>query len=155
MDREWVRAMELPSDFAHIGGTTTRQYAQIFRGILYRVMPDSFWFRIIAGLRGSKENAQRWLEESVRGATAQEPMIVLEKSVATICYARLKKLTDLEEKGIGYLRAGLSLPTRYPMDGFDKRNMQIILDHPEKACNYTREAFRDLSEETLKKSGGK
>ena len=150
MDHEWARAMELPSDFVHPGGTTTRQFAQILRAILHRILPDSFWFRFLAGVRGNKELAYRWLEEAVTGAIAKEPMIVLERSVATICYARQKKSHELEAKGMDELREGVKLPTRYAMDDYDKKNMARVLEYPEEACKYSREAFRDFSEKTLK-----
>jgi hypothetical protein len=151
MDREWAKAMELPSTFQHPEGTTTRQLAMILRGCLHRILPDSFWFRLIAGVRGSKERAYRWLDEAVAGAIAREPMVVMEKVAVMLCLAHQKKRPELKPKALDLLREALQLPTRYPLDDFDKRNMRILLDQPEKACSYSRVAFRDFSEGTLKK----
>jgi hypothetical protein len=151
MDTEWAKAMELPSDFIHPMGTTTRQLAMALRGILYRLMPDSFWFRLLAGVRGNKEQALAWLEEASKGYIAQEPMVILERSAVAICLGRQKKRPDLEAKGVAWIREGLKLPTRDALDGYDKRNMRIVLENPDLACSYSREAFRDFTEGTLKK----
>lgn len=151
MDRAFAKAMTLPSTFAHPEGTTTRQLSQILRGVLHRIIPDSFWFRFVSGVRGSKERAYFWLEEAVTGLIAREPMVVTEKAVAAICYGRQINRPDLEKKGLAQIREGLKLPIRYMMDQYDHRNMKILLEHPERACNYSREAFRDFSEEKLKK----
>lgn len=153
MDMEWKRAMELPSDYLHPAGTTTRQLALALRAILHRILPDSFWFGLIAGVRGSKERALVWMEEAFQGYIAREPMVILERSATAICLGRQKKKPELVEKGMGWLREGVKLPTRDPLDDYDKRNMRILLENPEKACGYSREAFRDFSEAKLKSSG--
>src|SRR5262249_16207933 len=88
MDIQWEAAMELPSKFTHPGGVTTVQLAKVLRAILFRAMPDSWWFRFLAGARGNKEKAYHWMTEAVSGTLKKEPMIVIEYAATALCYGR-------------------------------------------------------------------
>ncbi|HLG18829.1 MAG TPA: hypothetical protein VI895_03295 [Bdellovibrionota bacterium] len=145
MDLAWEKAMELPSDFHHPDGYTTRQYAAVFRGALHRILPDSFWFRFFAGIRGNKERAYRWAKEGVVGIVAKEPAGILELAATTICYGIDKKKPAKVQEGLELLTTGESLPSRYGLDDLDKQNMKRLTDHYEQACGYRREQFEDLA----------
>ena len=151
MDDAWAKAIRLPSSFRHAEGVTTAQLARILRAILYRIMPDRWWFRFLSGVRGSKEKAYRWMKDSAQGSLLAEPMVVIERAATAICYGRAKKKPELVVEGMKLLEDGLKLPTRYPTDDFDKRNMQILMNKPEESCDYRRERFEDLSEEGIAK----
>lgn len=152
MDEAFTRAMELPSDFSHGNGVTTRQLAQIFRGILYRMMPESWWFKLIAGRRGNKEQAYAWLREAVTGPLAHEPMLILESAVGALCLGKSRNLPDKIAEGRSMLEAGLQIPSRDLMDEFDKKHVQFLLANPNEACNYRREKIEDLSEKAISNS---
>src|SRR5262249_52017021 len=67
MDAAWMKAIDTPSNFLHQGETTTKHLAMILRAILYRVMPEGWWFRVLAGVRGNKQKAYEWMNESITG----------------------------------------------------------------------------------------
>src|ERR1043166_4782757 len=67
MDLAWKKAQELPSTFKHHGEVTTKQLATILRAILYRAMPQGWWFRFLAGVRGDKKKSYDWMNEAVTG----------------------------------------------------------------------------------------
>jgi hypothetical protein len=121
MDQAWEKAMNTPSKFIHQGNITTKQLATILRGILYRAMPEGWWFRFLAGVRGDKKRSYEWMNEAVTGTLLSEPMLVLEKAASTICYGRQIKDAKIIVNGVLELKRGLTLPTRYAMDDFDKR----------------------------------
>ena len=150
MDKEWVMASELPSSFTHMGGeVTTKQLSVILRGILYRVMPDSFWLRFFAGIRGNKEKAYQWIKESISSRLLKEPVLLLEFAAAAICYGRSESKPERISEGYAILRDGMKIPTRYPLDDFDKLKMAVLLERPEKACSYRRERFEEVTQRSL------
>ncbi|HLG19767.1 MAG TPA: hypothetical protein VI895_08135 [Bdellovibrionota bacterium] len=150
MDEEWKRTISLPSDFKHRGVVTTAQLAMVLRGILYRLMPDSWWFGFIAGIQGDKEKAYEWMNEGVVDFLMKEPVTLLEKAATAICYGQAAKKPEKIEEGLALLRTGLKLPSRYALDDLDKRNMKILLEIPRKGCSYRRERFEEISEQRLK-----
>ena len=149
MDHEFALATELRSEFRHLGDITTRDLGLILRGILFRLMPDSWWFRFFAGIRGNKENAYGWMKEGFHGRLTKEPVTVLEMGATSICYGIEEKKQKLIRKGTSLLENGLKLPSRYQLDDLDKRNMMIMIEHPEKACSYRRERFEEISQKSL------
>ncbi|MFH1016861.1 MAG: hypothetical protein V1798_01610 [Pseudomonadota bacterium] len=147
MDHEWDLAMSLPSDFKHMNSdVTTRQLTEILRAILYRVMPDSWWFRFFAGIRGNKEKAYRWMREAMHGSLLKEPMLLLEEAVASLCYAQDESRPELAIEGVTILKEGLALKPRDASDKFDQSRMKAILAKPQDSCNYRREQTEDLSD---------
>jgi hypothetical protein len=152
MDLEWEKAMKLPSTFKHQDEIPTRQLAKVLRAILYRVMPDSWWFRFLAGVRGDKKKAYEWLTETIHSPPmTQEPMLLMEKAASTMCWGRSEKKPELVQSGIQSLEEGLKLRSRYAMDDLDKKNMKYLLEHPNESCNYRRERFEDLSDDAVNK----
>jgi hypothetical protein len=150
IDRELKNAMNFESDFKHAGKYSTRQVAQIVRGILYRVMPENIWFRFIAGVRGNKKKSYDWIRDGVQGQLAEEPLMVTELGASALCYGESKHKDDFVTEGISILKNGLALPTRSPLDEHDKKNMRILLDKPKQACNYRRERFENIAEKLKK-----
>jgi hypothetical protein len=147
MDKEWDQAMHLPSRFKHLSEVTTRQLTAALRAILYRVMPESWWFRFFTGMRGDKEKAYQWMKEGIQGDLVREPMLILEHAVTNLCYAQAKNHPEIAVEGLELLKNGIALKPRNPEDQFDQAKMKILLEKPQEACNYRRERFENLSDE--------
>lgn len=155
MEKALRKAMENPSDFRHQGVMPTKQIAQVFRGILYRIAPDSWWFGFLSGIRGNKRRAYEWTKAGYAGPMTKEPMVALEYAVSAICFGRDEKDAKKIDEGLSVLRAAEKVPARYPLDEFDLRNIRKILDRPDEACNYRRERFENLSESAFSKKVGR
>ncbi len=147
MDHEWELAMTLPSNFKQMGKMSTREMTQILRAILYRVMPDSWWFRFFTGIRGDKEKSYQWIKEAMHGPLLNEPMLLLEEAVIFLCYAQEENHPDVAVQGTKLLHEGLALKPRDESDKLDQAKMRLILGKPQQACNYRREQFENLSDE--------
>lgn len=150
MDREWRFAQKLPSNFTHKKTVSTRQLAKILHAILYRVMPDSWWLKLLAGIRGNKKKAYKWMKEAINEELLRDPIILLEAAVTFLCYGKKKKGRKMIEEGMDLLYRGLTYPVRHSGDVRDFRNMKYLLGHPEEACNYRRERFEIITRDKIK-----
>jgi hypothetical protein len=149
MELAWQKAVELPSSFPHEKGVTTALLSRTLLAILYRVMPESFWFRFLAGTRGNKERAYQWLRETYRSPLGSEPMLTMEFAAAAICYGKRAQQPAAEKEGLEALRKAVAVPPRSKGDEFDIRNMRYLLDNPGESCNYRREKFENLSDDAI------
>ncbi len=149
MDQAWINAIELPSTFTHKDGISTKQLAMVLRGILYRLMPESWWFRLIAGIRGDKEAAYNWMIEAMALPLRKEPVTAIELAATTICYGQSRKIPEKISEGLAVLKDSMNLPVRYPLDELDKKNMAYLIANPKRACSYRRERFEDITDSSV------
>ncbi len=154
MDKAWKMATELPSDFVHYGELNTAQLALVMRAVLYRLIPDSFWFWVVTRLRGDRAKAYEWLKANVTGRLRQEMMTFLELAAGTLCYGYDGRKPEIIAEGMAYLKEGETLAIRNASDKLDLLHLEYLKEHPEKACAYRRERFEEISTKTLKKTIG-
>ena len=152
MDRSWVKAIETPSTFQHFDGIFTRHLSLALRAIQYRLMPDSWWFRIIAGIRGDKEKAYRWMTSAIIGPLKKDPVTLLELAMTQMCYGNEIKDSSKVEDGKRLLKEGLTFKVRNDMDLFDRERMKYFLEHPDKACEYRREKIEAITDQGVKQA---
>ncbi len=62
---------------------------------------------------------------------------------------RQSKDDALHEAGLETLRAGLTKKVRYERDALDKEHIQMLIDDPDKACEYSRDGRQDLDKKKL------
>jgi hypothetical protein len=70
-------------------------------------------------------------------------MFVLELAAVDLCVGKEDKDEKKVAEGLRWIEAGLKLPIRHAMDGFDQQNMYYLKANPKEACNYRRERFED------------
>jgi tetratricopeptide (TPR) repeat protein len=151
VEQSWLATVNSELRYAAIGD---REYlpcdAHEALAIYYRLVPDWWIVSVIAGTRGDLEKSVSHAEASVACA----PDLVRhekELGVAQICYGQKNKDEAMVAAGIATLEKSKSLVQRSNTDRTDHKHVQMLLDNPDLACEYSRDGQQDLDESKLEK----
>ncbi|MCO4744969.1 MAG: hypothetical protein KC912_09290 [Proteobacteria bacterium] len=151
VEKSWVFTAKSDLKYASIGD---KEYlpcdAHQALSIYYRLVPDWWIVGVIAGTRGDLQKAMDHGKEAITCA----PNLIRgmkEYGVAQVCYGQKKKSPEVLEAGLDTLRAALPLPVRKETDRVDLRHVQMLIDDPSLACEYSRDGQQDLDESKLEK----
>ena len=153
VEEAWLQTIALEREVVALNGDSSANNARYGLGAFYRLVPDSFMVRMVAGTRGDKEKAVQYFREAV---DIQPNRLELQKElgIALLCYGQNKRRgDDAIQEGKRILRdvvAGKfdSEDIRLT-DDIDKRHSQEILDDPSRACGYSRDGDQDLDESQI------
>ena len=144
------RTVELDVSYVSPTGHSSLANAYYALGQFYRLVPDSWFVRLLFGVRGDISKSAGMLKKAV----AIEPErleFTKELGLALICHGQEKDLPALIEEGEGYLRKVASLPVTEPSDRIDKIHAQMLLDDPSLCCGYSRDGQKGVDEGDLEK----
>jgi len=119
-------------------------------GMLYRIVPDWFLLKTLFGARGDMVKSVDYQ----RKAVALEPQRIeynKELGVSLICYGSKKNDPQAVEEGRAYLKKIEALPVIKSSDRVDKDHARILLENPDLACGYSRDAQQVQSKEEFEK----
>lgn len=151
VEQSWLATVNSDLRYAAIGD---REYlpcdAHEALAIYYRLVPDWWIVSVIAGTRGDLGKSVAHAEESAKCAPG---LIRHEKElgVSQICYGQKNKDEEMVAKGLATLEASKQLVKRSGTDRIDHAHVQMILDDPSLACEYSRDGQQDLDESKLEK----
>jgi tetratricopeptide (TPR) repeat protein len=130
--------------------------AHLVLGIFYRLVPESWVVKVLAGTRGDLSLSIEHLETAQR----LEPRridINKELGVSRLCYAQRRQDAAMAAKGVEALSFALTIPPMQPTDETDIRHIATILGDPSLACGYSRDGQQEVEdkqvEEWAKKQG--
>jgi hypothetical protein len=119
--------------------------AHLVLGIFYRLVPESWVVKVLAGTRGDLALSIEHLEK----AHALEPKrvsIAKELGVSRLCYAQRRNDPAMAAQGVAALTVALSIPAEQPTDYIDHRHVRQLLADPSLACGYSRDGQQDVDE---------
>lgn len=155
VEQAWLKAIALERDVVALNGDSSANNSRYGLGAFYRLVPDSFVVRMVAGTRGSKEKSVQYFREAV---TYQPNRLELQKElgIALICYGQNQRRGDAQiEEGKALLRkvvaGAFDAEDIRLTDEIDKRHSREILESPSRACGYSRDGDQDLDESKIEK----
>lgn len=109
----------------------------------YRMVPDWFWLRWVFGVQGNKERA---LSDARKAVALEQSRLdyKVELGAALLCFGTTKKSPESTAEGIQLLEYVRSLPPRLPTDEPDQELAQLLVQTPDRACDFSRAGFVDF-----------
>ncbi|MEW5848260.1 MAG: hypothetical protein AB2A00_05570 [Myxococcota bacterium] len=113
-------------------------------GIFYRIVPDWWIVKVVAGTRGDKKKSIEFHRQSVR--LRPDTSTFTELGVSLICHGQKKDAPDDAAEGLRTLEKVLTMPEKSAIDAIDKRNCRLVLANPKLACGYSRDKFQEIDD---------
>jgi hypothetical protein len=121
-------------------GVWSQERANLYHGagVFYRMLPDSRWFGLIAGVRGDRERAVALSRRAV-AAAPQRTDYAVELGAALLCHGRESGDRVAVAEGLRELERATALPDLLPTDALDRERARRLRAEPERACHDTRD----------------
>ncbi len=133
------------------GGEQLPCDAQLTLGIFYRLVPDSWIVKVLAGTRGDLQRSQRSLE-AANACSPGDIGILKELGVTHLCIA--DREDDAVHLGLGrqFLEQSLRQPARGDStDMVDHQHIGMLLEDPSLACGYSRDGQQETDAKALRR----
>lgn len=154
VEKAWLRALELKPSYRTMGGEPQMNNIRYGLGVFYRMVPDSWLVRLVAGVRGDIAKGVTYFREAV---DVEPNRIELRKelAVALLCQAERTDEAAAAAEARGHLESIAAgkyegLDPRNT-DATDKRHAVELLKNPAIACGYSRDGVQDLDESKIKR----
>jgi hypothetical protein len=110
----------------------------------YRIVPEWFWVKWMIGVRGDKERSLDYIRKAL-AITEGRVDYQVEHGAVLLCLGHDRGEPARIEEGRGVLEKAMTLETFQGTDALDLEHARILLDHPDRACGYSRDGWIDLS----------
>lgn len=152
IEEVWLRVAQSDYRYSSLGGQEMLPCdAELTLGIFYRLVPDWWIVKVLAGTRGDLDKSH----ERLLAADACYPDrvgVVKELGVTELCIGTKRKGDEaMLAAGRATLERMLALPAETPSDVIDQRHARMLLEDPELACEYSRDGQQELDEEKMEK----
>jgi len=117
-------------------------------GIFYRLVPDSFIVKLLAGTKGDLKKS---LDYHMKSNTTCPGRISPNKELAAtqICLGLRSRDEALILEGKASLERVLTIEATSDKDRLDHRHVTLMLEDPKMACGYSRDGQQDLDTDPL------
>ena len=124
----------------HVDNEWNSELANLYYagGVFYRSLPDQALFGWVTGARADRQRALGYLREAV-AITPTRIDYNLELGALLACLGRTQQRPELVTEGLATLAGIEALAERQARDSFKRRHARIIVAHPDKACDDSRE----------------
>jgi len=150
IEASFLRAIELGLPYVSPTGHSSLANAYYALGQFYRLVPDSWFVKILTGVRGDLAKSVEMLRKAV-AIESERLEFTKELGLALVCHGQEDDRPALIEEGSRYLRKVASLPVTEPSDRIDKLHAQMLLADPGLCCGYSRDGQKGVDEEDLEK----
>lgn len=136
------QCMQIPPAFVHEPWNPELGNFYYAAASLYRLLPDSRMLELATGIRG---DPHRSLELSRRAVALVDQRVDYNVGLAAslLCVGAKDGREELVSEGRAVLQRVDGLPDLMPTDPLDRRAAQRMLEQPESACGYSRDAWND------------
>jgi|GEM_PF-596891 len=117
-------------------------------GIFYRMLPDWWLVKLLAGTRGDLDKALVWLDKA-NTCSPKKIRVMKELGVAQLCAGKKKNDDKLIAQGKATLTAMLPIEPVHETEVIDLRHARMLIKEPKKACGYSRDGQQKLDEKEL------
>ncbi len=145
------RGIELEPTHADSENNSTLGNLHYSSAIFYRVLPDWFFMRWIAGVRGDKERALEHSREALSLHPARLDFLI-EVGTQLLCLGSTRDDPAQIAEGSEVMRAAL---LREPSTQSEEREIaaaRIMLDTPRKSCGYSGDTWVEIDRETAERA---
>jgi tetratricopeptide (TPR) repeat protein len=126
----------------HVDGPLNSELANLYyaAGVFYRSVPESSLISWAIGVKGDRERAIRYLRRA-NEISAKRVDYHIELGTALLCAGTDDEDPKRVAEGVVVLEKIPSLPDFQPSDEIDRRAAPVLIAHPERACEFSREEF--------------
>ena len=151
VEADWLSAANSGFVYSSIDGSE-RMPCDVHQGlgIYYRLVPDAWIVKVIAGTRGSLELSLRHLE-TANSCSPGRQHIQKELGVTQLCIGTKKKDEAMLAAGKAILEKAASHPETSEKAKIDNRHARMLIADPSMACGYSRDGQQDVDAEKLNK----
>jgi tetratricopeptide (TPR) repeat protein len=149
IEDSWVRAAVSGHEYASIKGNE-QMPCDVFLGlgIYYRLVPDWWIVKLLAGTRGSLPKSIDWLERA-NTCAPRRIRVLKELGVSYMCQGHKTKNPELIEKGKETIKQYFDVEPLKPTEHTDMKHGRWLLENTKEACEYSRDGQQDLDREKL------
>lgn len=147
----WLETVE--SDFVYHSIGTQEHLpcdAYLALGIFYRMVPDSWIVKALAGTKGDLERSLQMQEKGV-ACSGDRIRNLKELGVTQLCLGQKKKDPELIAAGKASINRYLGLTPTMEAEVVDIKHGVLLLKDPSLACEYSRDGQQDLDESRLER----
>lgn len=119
-------------------------------GVFYRIIPDWFIIKWIAGVRGDKMLSLKHIKKAVEITPARVDYQV-ELGAIYLCLAEDKGMEEMRDLGNAALKHAIAMKQVMPTDPLDKKYAAGFLKDPSGACGFSRDGIVKLDKKQLDK----
>lgn len=153
VEKLWRKTLALKPTTVLPNGDATMTNARYGLTVFYRMVPDSWFIKMLTGTRGDKKKSVEYAREMVK---AQPFRLELQKELGAslVCLGQDTDDEALVREGVALLKdvvAGkFDAHDLRLTDDIDKRHSKEMIAKPDLACGYSRDGYQDLDESKLK-----
>lgn len=150
VEQDWLAAANSGFRYASIDGNEIMP-CDVYQalGIYYRLVPDAWIVKVIAGTRGSLEKSLSYNEKSVTCAPDGRVAARKELGVSQLCLGDRNDDAAMLAKGRATLEEVLAMHVESKKDQIDQRHARMLLADPSLACGYSRDGQEDTDTSKL------
>ncbi|MEW5849507.1 MAG: hypothetical protein AB2A00_11870 [Myxococcota bacterium] len=146
VEQSWLKGLSLSKGKPYkLDKDSLESHFYYVLGIFYRIVPDWWIVKVVAGTRGDKQKSIEFHRESVR--LRPDVATHLELGVSLMCRGYKEDDDAQFSEGKKTLENVLKMPAKDELDRIDQRNAQTVLNKPKLACGYSRDKFQDVESE--------
>jgi hypothetical protein len=150
IEQSWIQAAVSGYEYASIQGNEQMPCdVYLGLGIYYRLVPDWWIVKLIAGTRGSLPKSIDWLERANECAPKRIRHLK-ELGVSYMCHGHKTKNPELIEKGKATIQQYFAIEPSKPTELTDMTHGRWLLENTKSACEYSRDGQQDLDRAKLK-----
>ena len=125
-----------------LDGAPLESYYYYALGMLYRILPDWWIIKLIAGVRGDLDKAIAYQRKSA--AMRPEISTQMELGVTLMCSGHKRSRAADMQEGRVLVEGILGMKPADPLDELDQQAARFLLAHPKKTCGYSRDKMQDV-----------
>jgi tetratricopeptide (TPR) repeat protein len=147
VEAHWLKGLELSKGKPQYKLDNDLMEAHFYYvlGIFYRIVPDWWIVKVVAGTRGDKQKAIDYGRKSVE--LRPDPSTWLELGAALMCRGGKEDDKAQYDEGVTWVTKVSQVVPNSEIDKVDKKNARVLLAKPKQACGYSRDKFQDVESE--------
>jgi hypothetical protein len=150
IETDWLTAADGTLVYSSIGGSEQLPCdAYHALGIFYRLVPEWWIIKVLAGTRGDLDKSLSFHEQA-NERCPNRVWNLKELGATALCIGTKRKEPAMTERGLVHLQEAIIAPGSSGTSVTDREHAQMLLDDPSLACEYSRDGQQDLDEQQLK-----
>lgn len=131
---------------SHVDSDRNQTLANLYYAgaAFYRVVPDWFWLQYVIGVRGDNHRALQYIDHAIQ-ITGDRLDYEVERGAVLLCIGNDESDPQRIAEGVATLERAVELENFQSTDSYDRQHAHILMEHPERACGYSRDGWIDLA----------
>ena len=153
VEKAWLAAIATKEHYRFPSSNTSVGATYYGLGIFYRLVPDSWFLNLIAGVRGSIDQAMKYLKLARQ---TKQNQIELYTELVAAHYCKWDRDGDdgAKAQGDAYAKTCESLPVPDAINEISQKDCGKLKKDPSMGCGYSRDRQQETDVDKLKEQQG-